>query len=440
MSWCPRLRGVVLLVALALLAPSGLLAQVLGEIKGLVTADNGAAIPGVSVVVKNTETGAQRTAVTDEAGIFSMKSLPPGPYNVTASLEGMQPKSSDVTLLVGQMLTARPRDGCRGHRRGDHRGRRDPAGRDQRAPPRPATSPRTRSRTSRFQGATSRSSRSCSRRWSTTRRAASSRWPASAASTRACASTAPPPRTPSSATPTAARPAENDGLIVAQESIQEFQVVQNGFNPEYGLDGGGFINVVTKSGTNQYRGSAFYYYTDDGLAEDMPATPLAKFRNPSAADIEPNEFERENYGITAGGPFVRDKMHWFLSWDETDRNSPFVDNLTTRGAFDAVLQRALTEPEFAEPADRLHPQQRRHRRARPGQRAHRDRPLQPRHREPHPSRQGRLLSHAVAPGVAALQLHRVRAHQHLPRRGVAQARRTPTPSSAPGCGSTARAA
>ena len=59
---------------------------------------------------------------------------------------------------------------------------------------------------------------------------------------------------------------ENDGLVVAQESVQEFQVVQNGFAPEYGLDGGGFINVITKSGTNEFHGSAFYFTTDESLA------------------------------------------------------------------------------------------------------------------------------------------------------------------------------
>jgi outer membrane receptor protein involved in Fe transport len=139
---------------------------------------------------------------------------------------------------------------------------------------------------------------------------------------------------------------QNDGVIIGQESVKEFQVVQNGFNPEYVLDGGGFVNVITKSGTNQFHGSAFYYYTDDGMSEDIDRSPLDFFRDPNAQPIDPTEFERKNWGLTVGGPIKRDKAHWFVSYDDTERNSPFVDRLNTRGMFDAVLLRGQTNPAF----------------------------------------------------------------------------------------------
>ncbi len=348
MSWRSRLRSTILVLALGLIAaPSGLLAQVLGEIKGAVRADNDQPIPGVSVLVKNNETGAERATVTDEAGIFSVKSLQPGPYTVSTSLEGMQPKSEEVTLLVGQVLTIDLGMGVE------------------------ATAEEI---TVVDQTPMVETSRSTAASYITSQEVENipivgrdfknfallspavhddpSRGFVAMAGQRGVYSGL---RVDGTSAKNAffgysngGEATENDGLTIGQESVKEFQIVQNGFNPEYGLDGGGFINVITKSGTNQFHGTGFYYYTDDSFAEDIPATPFEKFSNPSTPDREPNEFERENFGITAGGPIVRDKAHWFVSWDQTDRTSPFVESLTTNGAFDAVLQRSLTEPEFAD--------------------------------------------------------------------------------------------
>ena len=61
---------------------------------------------------------------------------------------------------------------------------------------------------------------------------------------------------------------ENDGLVVAQDSVKEFQVVTNGFAPEYGNNQGGYVNVVTQSGTNTLKGTVFYFTRDDSLSED----------------------------------------------------------------------------------------------------------------------------------------------------------------------------
>jgi hypothetical protein len=51
----------------------------------------------------------------------------------------------------------------------------------------------------------------------------------------------------------------------SEESVQEFQVNQNGFSAEFGRAGGAVINVVTKSGTNNWHGSAFEYFRDEAL-------------------------------------------------------------------------------------------------------------------------------------------------------------------------------
>src|SRR6185295_16589219 len=59
-------------------------------------------------------------------------------------------------------------------------------------------------------------------------------------------------------------------LSISQESIKEFSVVTNGASVEYGRSGGGFVNIITKSGTNSLRGSAFYFKQPQSLISDFP--------------------------------------------------------------------------------------------------------------------------------------------------------------------------
>lgn len=62
----------------------------------------------------------------------------------------------------------------------------------------------------------------------------------------------------------------------SEESVQEFQVNQNGFAAEFGRAGGAVINVVTKSGTNRFSGGAFEYFRDESLNSN---TPILTARN-----------------------------------------------------------------------------------------------------------------------------------------------------------------
>ena len=138
---------------------------------------------------------------------------------------------------------------------------------------------------------------------------------------------------------------ENDGLVIAQDSVKEFQVVTSSFAPEYGANGGGYINVVTKGGTNQLKGSAFYYFRDDSFSEDFKASPLTKFRDPGAEANEPSEFSRDNWGLSLGGPIAKDKTHFFFSYDQTLRNSPTFNSLGSE-TVSLLQQRGATEPGF----------------------------------------------------------------------------------------------
>ena len=141
---------------------------------------------------------------------------------------------------------------------------------------------------------------------------------------------------------------ENDGLVVAQDTVRQFQVITNGFSPEYGRHGGAFVNVVTKSGTNEIKGSAFAFLRDDSMAEDIPSTPLDAF-NGRDGSRPVDEFDTQNYGFSIGGPFKRDRTHYYFGIDQRDQEIPFTRFLTNRGGsvYDLVMQRAQTEPAFA---------------------------------------------------------------------------------------------
>ncbi len=98
--------GFLLLALLA--APLTARAQATtGTISGTATDESKAVLPGVTVVVRNTETGASRTLVTDERGGFRALNLPPGIYSVAAELQGFTPaRRENLTLEIGRDVNA----------------------------------------------------------------------------------------------------------------------------------------------------------------------------------------------------------------------------------------------------------------------------------------------------------------------------------------------
>ena len=99
-----RRTALFVLLALALALPAAAQSQATnGSIEGTIADSSGGRLPGVSVTVTNTETGAQRTVVTNEAGIFRAPLLPLGTYKVVAELEGFKKhEETGIKLSVGQ--------------------------------------------------------------------------------------------------------------------------------------------------------------------------------------------------------------------------------------------------------------------------------------------------------------------------------------------------
>src|SRR6266446_6086335 len=96
---------------------------------------------------------------------------------------------------------------------------------------------------------------------------------------------------------------------VSQEAVQEFQVVTNSFAPEFGRSAGGVVNVVTKSGTNEWSGNLFGFLRHKSF----------QARNAFAPVAEP-PFTRAQYGATLGGPLDRDRTFIFASFEQRQRH------------------------------------------------------------------------------------------------------------------------
>lgn len=95
----------------------------------------------------------------------------------------------------------------------------------------------------------------------------------------------------------------------SQAAIEEFQVIRSSYGLELSA-GGAVINAITKSGTNDIHGGVFGFYRDERFV---------------GADVEGNEaddFRQLQYGFALGGPIRRDRLHWFVSWDEQDFDQP----------------------------------------------------------------------------------------------------------------------
>ena len=93
----------------------------------------------------------------------------------------------------------------------------------------------------------------------------------------------------------------------AIEAIQEFQVVTGQFDAEFGAATAGVINAVTKQGSNAWRGSVFGYYTNEKLT--------AKDLFVRQEELDKPETSKQQWGGTLGGPIVRNKAHFFYSFE-----------------------------------------------------------------------------------------------------------------------------
>jgi len=298
-----------LAAALALcLAPGAALAQTeTGKIVGSVTDTSGGVLPGATVAVRSVGTQAQRSATTDAAGNYTFAGLVPGAYEITVELSGFQTKQFKLDLTVGSTLqvSARLEVGQQtevvtvvaGEGVSVNTVTQDIATvvneRQIRELPTITRNPYdlvaiSGNVNSSMVGDNDAnfSDRGAGGFNINGQRAAGTNVLLDGAS-------------------------NNDeytasiGQAVPLDSVQEFSVITSNFSAQYGRATGGIVNVATKTGTNDYRGTLYEFFRDASMATNT-------FDN-KARGIEKGDFSRHQAGFSLGGPVLKDRLHFFTS-------------------------------------------------------------------------------------------------------------------------------
>ncbi len=100
-------------------------------------------------------------------------------------------------------------------------------------------------------------------------------------------------------------------FTVSLEAVREFQVITDGASAEFGRMGGGYLNAITKNGTNDWTGSLFYYTRPQGLVSKDHQTGK-----------EVDDFSTRQFGFSVGGPIIPDKLFFFVAYDGQREDRP----------------------------------------------------------------------------------------------------------------------
>ncbi len=119
----------------------------------------------------------------------------------------------------------------------------------------------------------------------------------------------------------------NDGVVrgllqqFSNDAIQEYKVTTQRYSAEYGRSVGGVVNVITKSGTNEFHGGAFLFARNQKLNARTHFEELTNAPKP--------DFSQQQFGATLGGPIQKDKAHFFVAYERNRRNQ--TDTIFTNG-------------------------------------------------------------------------------------------------------------
>jgi Carboxypeptidase regulatory-like domain/TonB-dependent Receptor Plug Domain len=277
------------------------------RLSGTVTDPSGAAIPGAKVLIKNQSTAEVTSVTSDSAGFYSAPNLVPAAYQVSISASGFRTVVTNVTLTVGAQQTLNvPMQVGQATQQVEVTGAAA------------AVQLATSSLSAEVNSTTVRELPLNGRSWTDL---------ATLQPGVALIETHPGVDVNrgfgSQLTISGGRPQQNnyriDGISVNDysnggpgsvlggnlgvDAIQEFSVLTSNYSAEYGKTSGGVVNAITKSGTNQFHGDAYWFLRD----EDFDA------RNFFDKNIAP--FHRNQYGASAGGPIQKDKTFIFGDYE-----------------------------------------------------------------------------------------------------------------------------
>ena len=304
-----------------------------GVINGVVSDAQGGVLPGVTVTVRNVDTGFTRTVVTEDDGRYRHAALPPGRYTLRAELQGFGPvEVTEITVTIGTELL--------------------------------------RSVTMQVQGVQeSVSVTGQAAVVETTRTEVSAvvtqeqmdmlpldtRQPIGLALLLPGTSQDAVRKGKFNANIGAGAFTMASGLLVdgmwnkeantgeprqdfPESAIREFRVYVSQAPAEYGWTAGGTVSFATKSGTNRFTGEAFEFLRHKNL------NTLNKFEK--AAGIAKPNYKRHQFGGALGGPVVRDRLHFFIAAERTD-TTPYATVTTGRSDLYKALEGTFPIPEYS---------------------------------------------------------------------------------------------
>jgi hypothetical protein len=332
------MKRTAILVLILLMLPIVAFAQARltgSDLQGTVRDDSGGVLPGVTVTATNTATNQSRSGVTDAAGNYYIAALTAGVYDVAADLSGFAPqKRSGVRLQLGQRV-----DLDFSMRVGTSESIVVSAS----APVVDTTQADVSTVVSQEQidnlPTNGRNFLSFS---VLTPGVTTDRTPQQGASA-------------TSGLSFGGQRARSNNIMVdgvdnndpivgavratfSQEAIQEFQVLTNSYSAEFGKASGGVVNIITRSGTNEHGGNVFYFFRNDSLNAKSIFEREDLFGNKINRDKAP--FDQSQYGVTFGGPIVRDRTFYFLSGEKLSTETNNFVNI------DPALATALNESGF----------------------------------------------------------------------------------------------
>lgn len=139
---------------------------------------------------------------------------------------------------------------------------------------------------------------------------------------------------------------------ISQAAIKEFQVNTSSYSAEYGRSAGGVVNAVTKSGTNDFHGGAFYYQRNNKWGARNPLATRQQLVNGVFTPVgyKPKDV-RHQFGGTIGGPIVKNKAFFFFSYDQQKRNFPGLAIFGQNGYLNtanraAIIARGVTSAQI----------------------------------------------------------------------------------------------
>jgi hypothetical protein len=317
----------LLILGLLLLTAAGVFAQgtQTATLQGVVTSPDGTPLPGVTVSVKSPVLMGERSAVSDANGTYFLRALPPGDYTITATLEGMQTQTKKLNLPLGVTTTFDVKMKVTAVSE---------------AITVTASSPTVLENTT--VGANIKKD--------TVDALPVVRTPTGIASLAAGVTGDMAGRV---RTPVAGQLSINGGMaydnsflvnginfqdnifgntnnLFVEDAIQETQVLTSGISAEYGHFTGGVLNVITKSGGNQFSGS---FRDDISNPKWLALTPYEQgFRGVGvtrAAEVPHTDQISHIYEVTLGGPILRDRLWFFLAGRK--ENSTTANTLPVTG-------------------------------------------------------------------------------------------------------------